>query len=136
MKNLFPADCIYQKRWNEFVTSPGYGILNQPKRTGLFPQSKPAGFQIRYRQVQQVARSLYSIDYPLHIMKKTLFILTAMTAATVAAEASTVLISFGINSGQWHCHCGRNLPRGSRTKSKQGFHREFKFLHFRSTGNY
>ncbi len=32
-------------------------------------------------------------------MKKTLFILTAMTAATVAAEASTVLISFGINSG-------------------------------------
>lgn len=32
-------------------------------------------------------------------MKKTLFILAAMTAAAVAAEASTVLISFGINSG-------------------------------------
>ena len=32
-------------------------------------------------------------------MKKTLFILAAMAAAAVAAQASTVLISFGINSG-------------------------------------
>ena len=32
-------------------------------------------------------------------MKKTLFILATMAAAAVAAEASTVLISFGINSG-------------------------------------
>lgn len=32
-------------------------------------------------------------------MKKTLFILATMVAAAVAAEASTVLISFGINSG-------------------------------------
>ena len=32
-------------------------------------------------------------------MKKTLFILATMMAAAVAAEASTVLISFGINSG-------------------------------------
>lgn len=32
-------------------------------------------------------------------MKKTLFILATVIAATVAAEASTVLISFGVNSG-------------------------------------
>ena len=32
-------------------------------------------------------------------MKKTLFILATMVATAVAAEASTVLISFGINSG-------------------------------------
>lgn len=33
-------------------------------------------------------------------MKKTIFILTTVAAAATAAEASTVLISFGINSGR------------------------------------
>lgn len=82
----------------------GNAIPPEQKPLRLLPSPrarvfKQHGFIIRYFLAPRKDVPSFPTTYLINSMKKTLFILATMVAATVAAQASTVLISFGINSG-------------------------------------